>query len=46
MIVRNMKSDVNIGSPGPEEETVEDKVEKRKGKKRKWEKQRNEERGL
>ena len=46
MIVWNVKSDVDIGSPGPEEETVEDKVEKRKGKKSKWEKQCNEERGL
>ena len=46
MIVQNVKSDIDIGSPGPEEETVEGKVEKRKGKKSKWEKQRNEERGL
>ena len=44
MIVRNMKSDVDIGSPGPEEESVEDNVKKRKGKKR--ENQRNEKRGL
>ena len=45
MIVQNVKSDVDIGSPGPEKET-EDNVEKRKGKKSKWEKQHNEERGL
>ena len=31
MIVWNVKSDVDIGSPGPKEETVEDKCREEKG---------------